>query len=84
MAVLEVQHPILVKESLGSYHAYPIAGVDANGEPIDCQRRFNLFYEFRECLLARFPGLYIPPLSPKQLQGKTEILVLMERQFFLD
>ena len=78
-AHLEVQHPVLIKEAVTSYHTYPIAGVDINGEPIECQRRFNLFYEFRECLLLKFPGLYIPPLSPKQVTGKTEILTLMER-----
>lgn len=83
-AHLEVQHPHLIKATLGDFHVYPIAGIDALGETIETARRFNLFYEFRETLLLRFPGLYIPPLSPKQMTGRTEQLTLLERQFFLD
>ncbi len=80
---IEVSAPVLVKESMSSYHTYPISGKDSNG-PIECQRRYNLFYEFREVLILRFPGLYIPPLSPKQVTGKGAEYTLNERQFFLD
>jgi len=38
-----------------------------------------LFYEFREVLLLKFPGLYVPPLSPKQVTGKAAELTLLER-----
>jgi len=62
---LDVAAPVLVKDSLTSYHTYPISGIDFEGEPVECQRRYNLFYEFRETLLLRFPGLFVPPLSPK-------------------
>ena len=62
---------------------YPIVGKDSNG-PIECSRRFNLFYEFRLALCWRFPGLYIPPLPPKQFTGKTEAFTLLERQYFLN
>jgi hypothetical protein len=81
---LDVAAPVLIKESLNSYHTYPITGVNFNGEPVECQRRYNLFYEFREVLLLRFPGLYVPPLSPKQVTGKAAELTLLERQFFLN
>ena len=80
---LEVAAPVLVKDSLSSYHTYPITGRDSNG-PIECQRRFNMFYEFRQVLLIRFAGLYVPPVSPKQVTGKGNELTLLERQFFLD
>lgn len=43
---LQVHAPILVKDALSSYHNYPITGSDSNG-PIECSRRFNMFYEFR-------------------------------------
>jgi len=76
---LEVAAPVLIKESLNSYHTYPITGVNFNGEPVECQRRYNLFYEFREVLLIKFPGLYVPPLSPKQVTGKAAELTLLER-----
>lgn len=32
----------------------------------------------------RFPGLYIPPLPPKTLTGKTEAFTLLERHHFLN
>ena len=80
---LEVGAPVLMKDSLSSYHTYPITGHDSNG-PIECSRRFNLFYEFRQVLLTRFAGLYVPPVSPKQVTGKGDELTLLERQFFLD
>jgi sorting nexin-1/2 len=50
----------------------------------DLQRRFNLFNEFRQALVLRFPGLYIPPLPPKKLSGKAEEITLIERTHFLN
>ena len=63
---LAVGAPVLKKETLGDYHEYPIVGLDSNGR-IECSRRFNLFFEFREALLQRYAGLYIPPLPSKKL-----------------
>ena len=81
---LNVFEPVVVKEKLiGEYHAYPIRGRDSKGE-IDCQRRFQLFYDFRHVLCTRFPGLYIPPIPKKAVQGKKEEITLKERQYFLD
>lgn len=81
---MEVQAPVLIKDKMSSYHTYPIAGIDSTGEPIECQRRYNMFFNFREVLLVRFPGLYVPPISPKEVTGKAAELTLLERQFFLD
>lgn len=81
---LQVAPPILIKDSIRDYHTYPISGTDSDGQPVECQRRYNLFYEFREVLLCKFPGLYVPPLSPKQVTGKGAEFTLLERQFFLD
>lgn len=80
---LAVSEPILKKEVLGDYHEYPIVGLDSNGK-IECTRRFNLFFEFREALMIRYAGLYIPPLPSKKLSGKGETTTLIERQHFLD
>jgi hypothetical protein len=43
-----------------------------------------LFFEFREALNLRYAGLYIPPLPPKKVTGKSEAYTLLERQHFLD
>lgn len=80
---VEVGAPVLIKQTVQDYHAYPITGRDSLGE-FDCQRRFNLFYEFRQALLMRYPGLFIPPLPPKQMTGKGEEITLLERRHFLD
>ena len=81
---LNVYEPVVVKEKLiGEYHAYPIKGRDSKGE-IDCQRRFQIFFDFRHALCSRFPGLYIPPIPKKSVQGKKEAITLKERQYFLD
>lgn len=81
--ILYVHAPILRKQAIGAFHEYPITGVDSNGE-ISCARRFNLFFEFREALVLKYPGLYIPPLPPKKVTGKSEEFTLIERQHFLD
>jgi len=81
--VLRVEAPVLVKNTLGDFHQYPIKGVDSNGD-IECERRISLFYELRVALVMKFPGLYIPPLPEKKLTGKKEELVLLERQHFLN
>jgi len=80
---LSVGEPVLVKQTIGDYHAYPIKGRDSKGE-VDCQRRFQIFYDFRSVLCQRFPGLYIPPIPKKTSSQKKNAIVLRERQFFLD
>jgi len=37
-----------------------------------------------EALFKRYPGLYIPPIPPKQNSGKSKALFIDERQYFLD
>jgi len=53
-------------------------GKDSNG-PIECQRRYNFFFEFRQALIWRYPGLFIPPISPKEVTGAKEELTVLER-----
>jgi len=37
-----------------------------------------------EALFKRYPGLYIPPLPPKQNTGTKKDQFIDERQYFLD
>jgi len=34
---------------------------------------------FRSCLIKRYPGLYIPPIPSKVMQGKTAEMIIQER-----
>jgi sorting nexin-1/2 len=81
--ILAVGAAELKKQALGDYHEYPITGCDSNGD-ILVLRRFNHFFEFRQALVMKYPGLYIPPLPPKKVTGKSEEFTLTERQHFLD
>jgi len=38
----------------------------------------------RDMLFARYPGLYIPPIPPKQTTGNKEDIFVEERSYFLD
>jgi hypothetical protein len=81
--VLYLGAPELKKQTLGpDYHEYPITGCDQNGD-IAIARRYNLFYEFRQALVVKYQGLYIPPLPPKKVTGKGEEFTLIEREHFL-
>lgn len=80
---LAVGEPTLVSKTVGDYHVYPVSGRDSIGE-IECQRRFQNFYDFRQMLSTRFPGLYIPPMPKKTTTGKKDDTVVRERRYFLD
>lgn len=73
-----------IKGSGTSKHTvYLIRGKDSVG-PIDIQRRYREFHQFREILFARYPGLVIPPLPPKQATGNTAEIFVEERSYFLN
>ena len=80
---LEVFDAVLVKDTLGKHHKYPIRGRDSNGE-IDIQRRYSEFAKFREILVRNYIGLYIPPIPEKQVMNKTDEYLTRERQYFLN
>jgi hypothetical protein len=76
---LEIQETNLRKESVligvKSYTQYHIVGRDSLGQ-IDILRRYSEFVLLRDMLFTRYPGLVIPPLPAKKIQGKfSEILV---------
>ena len=83
---LHVGEPVLVKKGLTEHHEYPVMGRDSLGE-IECQRRFQNFYDFRSMLCNRFPGLYIPPVPRKTNMSQTNAKdegIVRERKYFLD
>ena len=65
------------------YTVYRILGSDHSGE-IDIFRRFSDFDTFRNILIGRWPGIYIPSIPPKQQIKKTEAKLVKERHYFLD
>ena len=65
------------------HYEYVIKGYDSLGE-IDVTRRFKQFHVFREVLYQRYPGLFIPPIPPKQATGNKEDDFVEERMYFLD
>jgi len=62
---------------------YRITGRDSMGE-IDVYRRYREFDLFRHVLFERYPGLFIPPVPPKQATGNKEENFVEERKYFLD
>jgi PX domain len=47
-------------------------------------RRYSEFHLFREVLVQRFPGLYIPPIPPKKSSSKNEADKAWERSHILN
>ena len=70
--------------SSGSYTTYRIQGKDSLGE-IDIERRYREFLLFRGFLFQRYPGLYVPPIPGKNLQGgNTKESFVEERKHYLN
>lgn len=80
---LHVGDAVEVKGTIASHHAYPIVGRDSIGE-IECSRRFQNFFDFRQMLCNRFPGLYIPPVPKKTTTNNKDESTVRERRYFLD
>lgn len=64
--LLEVKNPILKSGGVATkHHTYTLQGTDSQG-PLEITRRYKEFNHLREVLYTRFPGLYVPPMPPKQ------------------
>jgi hypothetical protein len=57
-----VSNPI----KMSGHIVYTIKGVDRDGPFEEC-RRFKEFFALRECLITRWPGVYIPPIPEKKM-----------------
>lgn len=66
----------------GAFVTYTIKGYDNEG-PFEGTRRYNDFYKLRLSLMSRMPGIYIPPIPPKQVFGNKNDKFLNERGYFL-
>ena len=78
---------IISQETKGNgtnkHTVYKIKGQDSLGE-INVTRRFKEFFFFREVMYQRYPGIFIPPIPPKQAQGNQKDMFVEERRYFLD
>jgi hypothetical protein len=65
-----------------SHTQYHITGRDSLGV-VDILRRYSEFAQLRQMLFARYPGLLIPPIPGKQVNGKMQATFVDERKYFL-
>lgn len=82
---IEVKNPTLVNEGVMSktYIIYDVEGSDKHG-PFAIKRRFKDFFELRTRLVENWPGVMIPPLPEKKIQGNTDSEFVLERKGLLD
>lgn len=67
---------------MGSHVTYTVRGVDNDGK-FEVTRRYNDFNNLRNSLLARWPGIYFPPIPPKKKVGNKDSSFVEERRYFL-
>ena len=65
------------------YFQYTVFGTDRLGR-FEIFRRYSDFSILRELYADRFPGLYVPPLPPKQKFGTSNHEFVDERCFLLN
>ena len=58
-------------------------GIDNDGK-FEGSRRYTDFYMLREAFVARWPGIYFPPIPPKKPMGNKDMKFIEERRFFLE
>lgn len=61
-----VSNPKLLTSGVSKHHVYTMRGRDRLGD-FEVARRYKEFHLFRDVLVARFPGLYIPPIPKKKI-----------------
>lgn len=65
----------------GGHIVYEVKGMDKDG-PYEGVRRYNDFNAFRQLLVTRYPGLYIPKIPPKKAIvrfGRLRVILLGEQ-----
>lgn len=78
-----MQLVIVDQELIKSYIVYHMKGYDSLGD-IDIKRRYSEFEMLREALFKRYPGIFIPPIPPKQATGNKKELFVEERRYCLN
>lgn len=80
---LEILAQELSGNGANKHTTYRIKGHDSLGD-IDVTRRYKEFFLFREVMYQRYPGIFIPPIPPKQATGNQKENFVEERMYFLD
>lgn len=63
---IEVCNPVLKAGTVSKHHVYTLRGRDKFGE-FEVLRRYKEFHLFRDVLITRYLGLYIPPIPGKKI-----------------
>jgi hypothetical protein len=63
--------------------SYSVIGEDNDGA-FNVTRRYTDFHKLRTALVARWPGVYVPPIPPKQSVGNKKDKFVESRMYFLD
>ena len=67
----------------GGHIVYECKGVDSKGE-WEGKRRYNDFYNLRQALTSRWPGLPLPTIPPKKAIGNKDLVFIQERRYYLE
>ena len=68
----------------GDHHKYRVSGIDPKTkQPFSVMRRLRHFYALRECLVYKFPALYVPPLPKKKAVNNLADETIQLRVFLL-
>ena len=62
---------------------YECKGVDSKGE-WEGKRRYNDFFNLREALTRRWPGIPLPTIPPKKSIGNKDLVFIQERRYYLE
>ena len=74
----------LVRDPIKAGHiSYTVSGEDDEG-PFEGFKRYRDFFSLRQYLVARWPGVLIPPIPPKQSVGNKKDKFVENRMYFLD
>ncbi|CDW84248.1 UNKNOWN [Stylonychia lemnae] len=76
----EVIQPALINNKYVTYH---INGEDSLGQ-FDGKRRYNEFYQLRNILCVRWPGVFVPAIPPKKAVGNKDVKFIIERRYYLE
>ena len=71
---IQVVDPTKVSGGLGGHTAYKILGQDPKGE-FEVVRRYKEFLVFREALIKRWPGFFIPPIPVKTVKKMNQKVI---------
>ena len=72
------------KSAKGGFIEYQVYGISHQNFQFCINRRYREFYALRNCLIERFPGMYVPAMPSKKKTGNTNVEFLQDRCFHLN